>query len=235
MTRPKFSVVVGFYNQSSTLPMLLESLSKQTFQDFEIIVCDDVSSEDIKPLIGHSVTARGISIKHIRPKKKQWLAGMMNMGIEQSQGDYILFVMADSFLETNYMELLDERMDEDTIICGVRIQVENGKAVDVDYRLTKGMIPQEDVVVMNNPWSSLTGNGLCIPYKALEQYGGWDKDIKGYGGDDAILIGKMFFHGLMCRSCPDLVLYHNWHKGTMTGDKNKEIVAKKLTEYAYGK
>lgn len=235
MEKTKFSVIIGFYNQAKTLPLLLESLQNQTLQDFEIILCDDRSTEDVSSLLGAYVAAGGKLVKHIRPTKKKGLSGMMNMGIAQAQGDYCLFVMADSFLETNYLELLDQKVNTDTIVCGVRIQVDNHKAVDVDYRLTKGMIPEEEVIVMNEPWLSLTGNGLCIPTWALEEYGGWDEGIKGYGGDDTILVAKMFFKGIVCKSAPELILYHNWHKGTMTGDYNKKYVHKKITAYAYEK
>ena len=139
--------------------------------------------------------------------------------------------MADSFLETNYLELLDSKVNEQTIVCGIRIQVDGGKAVDVDYRLTKGLIPEHEAIIMKNVWNCLTGNGLCIPISALREYGGWDERIKGYGGDDSILIGKLFFKGFLCKSSPDLILYHNWHKGTMTGKANNRLTNKLLNKY----
>ena len=43
---PKISVIIPVYNQSNLLRHTLESLKRQTFQDFELIVVDDASSDD---------------------------------------------------------------------------------------------------------------------------------------------------------------------------------------------
>ena len=43
---PKISVIMGIYNCASTLQEALDSLYAQTFQDFEIILCDDGSSDE---------------------------------------------------------------------------------------------------------------------------------------------------------------------------------------------
>ena len=42
----KISVIMGIYNCASTLQEALDSLYSQTFQDFEIILCDDVSKDN---------------------------------------------------------------------------------------------------------------------------------------------------------------------------------------------
>lgn len=46
MNSPKISVIMGIYNCSSTLQEALDSLYAQTFQDFEIVLCDDGSVDD---------------------------------------------------------------------------------------------------------------------------------------------------------------------------------------------
>ena len=88
--KPKFSVIVGFYNQISTLPKLLESLSKQTFQDFEILICDDVSSKDQTPLITHPVTARH-SYQAYQTEEKEMVGWYDEYGNKKKQKAIIVY------------------------------------------------------------------------------------------------------------------------------------------------
>lgn len=46
MKTPKVSVIMGIYNCASTLQEALNSLYAQTYQDFEIILCDDGSTDN---------------------------------------------------------------------------------------------------------------------------------------------------------------------------------------------
>ena len=43
---PKVSVIMGIYNCANTLEEALDSLLAQTFQDFEVVICDDGSKDN---------------------------------------------------------------------------------------------------------------------------------------------------------------------------------------------
>jgi len=234
MTNPKYSIIIGCYNQRKYLFKLIESLSNQTYKNFEVIFCDDRSTDGTKEFF---LAEPEFNFPHTydRPFFKKYLSGMMNRGIKKAKGEYCLFIMGDSFPELNYLEILNEKIDKDTIVCGVRLQIDGKNAVDVDWRLVKNVIPQHEAIIMNSPFEVLTGNGLAIPTEALRKYGGWDSKIKGYGGDDNILIGKMYYHGLLCKSVPDLILYHNWHKSKIASEKYYDYSFKQLTKEQYAK
>lgn len=234
MKNPKFSVIIGMYNQLQYLPRLIESLNNQSFKDFEVIFCDDKSRDGTKEFF-HAGPEFQFEAKYKRPFFKKYLSGSMNMGIKEAKGDYCVFIMGDSFPETNYLELLNDHVNEETIVCGIRVQVDGERAVDVDWRIAKQSIPQHEAILTNEPFNALTGNGLTIPRSALIKYGGWDEHIKKYGGDDNLLIGKFYFKGYLCKSVPQLVLYHNWHKGQETPEDTSKYCEKVLTELYYGR
>ncbi len=243
ITMPKFSIIVGMYNQRETLPMLIESLHKQTFQDFEVHFCDDGSDDESQNLIQGFLGSQfptDAPIKeryfyHRQEHKGMRLSKNINQGIKSAKGQYCVFVMADSMLETDYLEILNEWVSPERLIVGVRIQLAkvngNFEGVDMDWRVKKGLVPQFPSVILAYPWLCLTGNGMTIPTDALREYGGWWEELEGYGGDDNELIARLYFKGYMCWSVPDLRLYHHWHISKESNQINSRKVVEKIKEY----
>jgi GT2 family glycosyltransferase len=234
---PKYSIIVGLHNQLKTLPILVESLANQTLQNFEVHFCDDGSDDGTEEFFAENDFAFPYQY-HRQKRKGVRLAKNVNQGIRAARGEYCVFIMADSFPEINYLETLDEYANPETVICGIRINVERGgpgerpRVVELDYRLRKKLIPNEPVMILNQPWNSLTGNGLCIPTEALQMYGPWDEKIEGYGGEDTEIIGRLYFKGYFMQSVPSLILYHHYHKSNAkVNETNAYYVQRRLKKY----
>ncbi|WMS42791.1 glycosyltransferase family 2 protein [Acuticoccus sp. MNP-M23] len=91
MTFPKASIVVPAYNAAATLADTLRSLLAQTFQDMEIVVVNDCSTDDTLEV------AAAFDDPRIRivSQRNRGLSGARNGGIEASRGAYIGFCDAD--------------------------------------------------------------------------------------------------------------------------------------------
>ena len=230
MSNPKFSILVATYNQLDVLPRLFESLSEQTFKDFEVIFVDDHSVDGTKEFF-RAEPQFNFKYSYHRPRFKKHLAKILNIGMKKAAGDYIVFIMGDSFPELNYLEILKDKVDEDALVCGIRIQIDHDRAVDVDWRIIKEKIPQHEAIVINEPFSVLTGNGLTIPRSAFLKHGGLDTKMKDYGGEDVILLAKLYYKGYVCKSAPSLVLYHHWHKSGDATKKNEQYTLKQIIKH----
>lgn len=239
---PKFSIIVGVYNQIKTLPALVDSLRNQTFKDFEVIFCDDGSDDGSQEFLA--------DIDGRKERNELWefpwmvakqehkgmrLAKNLNNGIKKARGEYCLFIMGDSFLELDYLEILREWVQPFRSICGIRIQVAevNGKmeGVDIDWRVKKNIVPQFPAPILGVPYASLTGNGLTIPTQALREHGGWNEGVEGYGGDDNEIIARLFYKGIVFWSIPELRLYHHWHRSQETREGNWKYVSGLIDTY----
>ncbi|WP_407378848.1 glycosyltransferase family 2 protein [Methanobrevibacter sp.] len=100
----KISVVLPVYNVANYLRKCLDSLVNQTFKDFEVICVNDGSTDlSLGILEGYALTD---SRFRIISQENQGLSGARNSGIKEVQGDYILFVDSDDWLEENALELL---------------------------------------------------------------------------------------------------------------------------------
>jgi glycosyltransferase involved in cell wall biosynthesis len=78
---PQVSVIIPAYNQAQYLKDAIQSVLSQTYQDFEIIVIDD-GSTDNTPLI---VSQFGNCLRYIR-QDNQGLGGARNTGIRAAEG-----------------------------------------------------------------------------------------------------------------------------------------------------
>jgi GT2 family glycosyltransferase len=216
MTPPLFSVIVAMYEQAHYLPQLLRAFEEQEFRDFELLLCDDGSTDRTGALAKRAASENEHIFYHRSEHNTGSYAKTMNMGVRAATGRFLLFISGDSFPETDYLSTLREWVADDRIVCGIRIQIDEvaGKTegVDIDARIKKAQIPPGPAILASEPWGLMTGNGLCVPAAALAEEGLWDERFVGYGGEDNELIARLYYKGYVCYSVPDLRLYHHWHK-----------------------
>jgi len=138
----KYSIITGTYNQKPLLEKLYEALGRQTFKDFEWIVCDDGSNDGTREYIKGLYAPFPIKYVHnFKIIKHSRYSRALNKGIKKAVGEQCVFISGDSFPEVNFLEQINEYVDQDCVVCGVRIQLDGGQAVDVDWRLKKYSIP----------------------------------------------------------------------------------------------
>ena len=111
------SVILPIYNVEKYLNKCIETVVNQTYRNLDIILVDD-EAKDSSPAICEKWKAKDERINVIH-KKNGGLGLARNTGLEHAQGDFVVFVDSDDFLETNAIEkLLENREDADTVLCG---------------------------------------------------------------------------------------------------------------------
>ncbi len=88
---PQVSVIIPAYNAMKFLPITLDGVLKQTFQDFEVIIVDDGSSDSIKEWSKSIEDQRVVFIS----QDNQGPAAARNRGIRQAKGEFLAFLDAD--------------------------------------------------------------------------------------------------------------------------------------------
>ncbi|MFA5089577.1 MAG: glycosyltransferase [Candidatus Omnitrophota bacterium] len=93
-SNPAFSVVVVAYNHGAYIAQAIQSVLDQTFQDFEIIVLDDGSTDNTKEVVGNFSDHR---VKYFFQENSGLPASGRNRGISLAGGEYISLLDADDF------------------------------------------------------------------------------------------------------------------------------------------
>ena len=105
---PRVSVVIPAYNQAEYLGDAIRSVLSQTYQDFEIIVVDD-GSTDNTPLVANEFSD---NIRYIRQENKG-LAGARNTGIRNAKSTYIALIDSDDIWLPNFLQKMMDLVAED--------------------------------------------------------------------------------------------------------------------------
>lgn len=116
---PEISVIVPVYKVEQYLEECINSLTKQTFSDIEIILVDDGSPDNC----GNICEEYGKKDERIKVihQKNMGLSCARNAGIDVSKGNYICFVDSDDFVSPQYCEILYQLLhntDYDFSVCG---------------------------------------------------------------------------------------------------------------------
>ena len=106
----KYSFIVPVYNTSKYLRKCLDSLIKQTFKNFEIIIVNDGSSDNSSNIIS-SYSSKYKNIKVIT-QENQGLSMARNNGIKEASGKYLLFIDSDDYVEKKLLEEIDKEIED---------------------------------------------------------------------------------------------------------------------------
>lgn len=101
----KFSVIIPVYNRPEQLSELLQSLTHQIFQDFEVVVIEDGSAKDSKNVVSN-FTSR-LSLQYLaQPNSGQGFA--RNNGMKIAKGDFFVILDSDVILPADYLRIISE-------------------------------------------------------------------------------------------------------------------------------
>ncbi|HPP87571.1 MAG TPA: glycosyltransferase [bacterium] len=119
---PKCSVITAIYNSSKFLDKCLLALSCQTEKDFELIISDDGSDEDISDLLEKYNKFFKYQIKYVKQQRngiRKTLA--LNKGVLQATSDYLLFIDPDCLAEPTWVETHLLEREKNRYLIGRRV------------------------------------------------------------------------------------------------------------------
>lgn len=108
MANPTVSVVIPAYNAAIYLPKTIESILQQSFQDFEILVVNDGSTDDT---VKHVSSFTDCRVKLIN-QENQGCATARNTGVLAAKGEYIAFLDSDDLWEPTKLEKQVQCLDK---------------------------------------------------------------------------------------------------------------------------
>ena len=98
------TVIIPLYNAAKFISGTLDSLYAQTYQNFQIMIVDDGSTDESVEICERYAQERGnLKIFH---QENRGPASARNMAIDQAEGEFLYFIDADDFAESNALEVL---------------------------------------------------------------------------------------------------------------------------------
>lgn len=144
-TSPTISIIIPMYNTESYIKKCLNSIVGQTYQNLEIIVVDDGSTDNGKQIV-KDLMQKDDRISLIE-STNEGVANARNKGILVAKGKFVLFIDSDDYVDSEYVEkLVGEAISQnaDLVICGYILESDSHK---------KTVIPQNNTDYSKETWA----------------------------------------------------------------------------------
>ena len=201
------SIIIAIYNRKDELFELLNSLSRQTDKDFEVIIVDDGSILNLRPTT--ELFQESLKIEFFR-KDNSGPGLSRNYGARRAKNDWLIFVDSDVIVETDYIQNIKKNISE--IPCdafGGADKAHKGfnlmqKAISYSMTsvfTTGGIRGNKKAVTKFQPRSFNMG----VRKSAFEQVGGFSEMRI---GEDPDLSMRLWEHGYTTAFFDDIGVYH---------------------------
>lgn len=123
----KFSIIIPVYNVEKYLNKCLDSVVKQTYKNYEVIIVCDKCSDNSESIVDEYVKKYKKFTKIY--EEHTGLSKARNIGVESSSGDYILFLDGDDYFELDLLKTLNEKLKDIPDLIRFQIQDVKGKEI----------------------------------------------------------------------------------------------------------
>ena len=207
--KKRFSVIIPLYNKASYVRKAVDSVLQQTYTDFELIIVDDGSIDDSADIAAKCIAESSIVISYNLVRwPNSGVAAARNKGVSLSTGEYVVFLDADDWWETNFLEEMN-RLIQDYPDAGIYaanyVYYKPGKT-HVVFDMPSGYINYPKVYYATGamPVTSITA---CMPRSVFDEMGGFPSGIR--LGEDFLLWAKIAVHYKVAYSNKPLAYYNN--------------------------
>jgi glycosyltransferase involved in cell wall biosynthesis len=190
-----FSVIVPLFNKADAVVSCIGSILTQSFEDFEIIVVDNNSTDAGVKRVEEEIQDKRIKLVY---ENKQGVSFARNFGVSLAQYNYICFIDADDIWMPHHLEelkkLIDHFPEANLYSNAYKIVETNGLERNTEAISTQTKpywFPESQFfdcfIKADMP---IHTNTICIPKHVFEQVGGFDVTIT--YGEDVLLWAKIF-------------------------------------------
>lgn len=169
---PRVSVIIPTYNRSWCLPEAIDSVFSQTFQDMELIVVDDGSTDETPALLSHY----GDRLRCLR-QVNQGVSAARNNGFQATDGALIAFLDSDDLWQpdklTRQVDFFD-RQPEAQICQTEETWIRRGVRVNPKHRHRK---PSGWIFEPSLALCLVSPSAVMMRRELLEEMGGFDESL----------------------------------------------------------
>lgn len=164
--KPLVSIVVPVYNVKDYVFKCLESLVGQSYEQIEIIVVDDGSTDESGEICDEFAhNERKVKVFH---KKNGGLSSARNYGIKKAKGEYVCLVDSDDWVKKDFVTEMMEvagKEDADVVVCGYNDLAPEQKVLSGEKATVKLLIGQEnmEIIAWNKMYRRILFNEVLYP------------------------------------------------------------------------
>tara|TARA_Y100001958_G_C21233825_1_gene559948 strand:+ start:1592 stop:2317 length:726 start_codon:yes stop_codon:yes gene_type:complete len=187
LNKPIVTVIMSCFNSENFIEDAVNSITNQSFRDFEFLIMDDGSSDNTYKII-QNLSYEDRRIKIYQNDKNIGLTKSLNLLIKEARGEFIVRQDAD---DISYVDRLKSQIDilskSKFSACTTRAKIMDTNYIKPKYTY---FLPKKMVIKFKNPFIHGT---LAIKKQVLNELGNYDENF--YFAQDYKLFSKMIEQG----------------------------------------
>jgi glycosyltransferase involved in cell wall biosynthesis len=180
--RPAISVIVPAFNASGTLEETLASIAAQNFDDFEILIIDDGSTDRTREILNR-FCEKEPRARLITNPNNQGVAASRNTGLKEAQGKWIALIDADDLWHPDHLGFLFNEVSSSTDLIGLISAAH--RRIDTNSRVIFSATPWSirGYALRQMIYQNFVGNGsaMLVRRSIAIEVGGFDERLREQG------------------------------------------------------
>ncbi len=232
---PEATLIISFYNKIRDLKLVFAGLERQSITNFEVIIADDGSREEVVREVKILTEKSRLNAYHIWHEDHGWRKNMiLNQGLARSQGQQIIFIDGDCIPHRHFVKEHIINARSNLVLAGRRVYlgrifskkltpafVKEGKLESLTTHLFNQSWHAENSIYLPGPVRLLIprktrgvlGSNFSVTRKDLIDINGFDERYSYPSvGEDTDLEYRLLNNGAKIKSLKFLAIqYHIWH------------------------
>jgi len=224
---PKVSVIIPTFNCAQYLPQAIDSVLNQSYQDFEIILVNDGSTDDTQVVVD-SYSKKAFNTIHYIAQENKGLACARNVGIRNAHGNYLALLDADDVWLPKRLELgvamLDAHPEIALVHANVVWMTEEG-AVQSEAKRYRNTFSDQIVKSLFLRNVHISCPTVLMRRECIDKVGMFDENLARLGCEDRDLWVRIAGH-YKIKYIPEVLAYYRLRKSGMSKDSVKMLQAR---------
>jgi len=227
IVNPKVSIVMPAYNSRARIVESINSVINQTYENWELIVIDDGSSDDTYEIV-NGVSKSESRIK-LKKQKNQGIGATRNNGYQFSSGNWIAFLDHDDLWHPHKLEMQVKAIRSDpafdVIFSGGWFFYNNDINKLTEYRTVYGTFRYDEMYLKQLEENYIATLSIMVKRSLLEKIGPWDERKLIQGCDDYDYLFRMAKANATFHGVKEHLFYYRKHDNNYSNDYVKMFVA----------
>lgn len=249
------TLIISVYNKVNYLKLVLAGVARQSWKNFEVIIADDGSVDEMKDFIDNYRPSSKFPILHLWQEDSGFRKNkILNEAIKSASTGYFIFIDGDCVPHRYFVEAHLSERDANSVLCGSRVMLSenitnsltqekiiNGHLEKLTFNIISDAIKgtatrlEEGIFIKNKHLRriknrkkvNILGSNFSIEKKYLEMINGFNEDYVGAGlGEDTDIQFRLSLLNLYFKSVKNYaILYHLYHSKTIESEKNQNILS----------
>ena len=227
--KKKFSLIVAMYKKIDFIDLVLTSINRQSYRDFEVIIAEDDNCDSVRQFLEQKKKDLSFTMHHISQVDDGFRKNtILNSAIRMATGEHLIFIDGDCILHPRFLFEYARRIRSNTCLFGRRVRLDpkttqwllETKKIErlspFHLLMTRSKRVEDGLYLPFIGASSrrnILGCNFCISKKDMERINGFDEDFTSpLYGEDADVKRRLKLAGVHFKSTRfKTIQYHLYH------------------------